>query len=51
MNNPVDYLKIAVISWLGVFVINRLLKAAGFSQYAATPNGGAAASSSSAQQS
>lgn len=36
MNNPVDYLKIAVITWASVFVINRLLKAAGLSQYAAT---------------
>jgi hypothetical protein len=46
MNNPVDYLKIAVIAWASIFVINRLLKAAGLSQFAATPNGGAATSSS-----
>jgi hypothetical protein len=36
MNNPVDYLKIAVITWGAVFVFNRLLKAANLSQFAAT---------------
>lgn len=46
MNNVADYIKIAVVSWASIFVINRLLKAAGLSKYAATPNGGAAASSS-----
>jgi hypothetical protein len=36
MNNPMDYLKIAVITWGAVFVFNKLLTAAGLSQFAAT---------------
>jgi hypothetical protein len=36
VNTPVDYLKIAVITWGAVFVFNKLLKAAGLSQFAAT---------------
>jgi hypothetical protein len=42
MNNPIDYLKIAVITWGAVFVINRALKAAGLSQFAATQSAKAA---------
>lgn len=37
MNNPMDYLKIAVITWGAVFVFNRLLNAAGLPQFMATP--------------
>jgi hypothetical protein len=47
MNKVIDYAKIAVIAWASIYCINRLLKAAGLSQYAATPNGGAASSSAS----
>jgi hypothetical protein len=47
MNNPADYLKIVVIAFVSVFIINRCLKAAGLSQFAATPNGGTAATSNS----
>lgn len=36
MNNPVDYLKIAVITWAAVLVFNKLLNAAGLSQFTAT---------------
>jgi hypothetical protein len=36
MNSPIDYLKIAVITWAAVFAFNRMLKAAGLSQFAAT---------------
>jgi hypothetical protein len=36
MNNPVDYLKIAVITWGAVFVFNKLLNAAGLTQFTAT---------------
>jgi hypothetical protein len=36
MNNPIDYLKIAVITWAACFAFNRALKAAGLSQFAAT---------------
>lgn len=35
MNNVADYLKIAVVAWVGVFVINKALSAAGMSQYKA----------------
>lgn len=45
MNNPIDYLKIAVIAWAACFAINRALKAAGLSQFAATQAGKSAASS------
>jgi hypothetical protein len=33
MNNPADYLKIAVIAFMTIWIINRALKAAGLSQY------------------
>ena len=36
MNNPVDYLKIAVITWAAVLVFNKLLTAAGLTQFTAT---------------
>jgi hypothetical protein len=36
VNNPIDYLKIAVITWGAVLVFNKLLKAANLSQFAAT---------------
>lgn len=36
MNNPVDYLKIAVITWAACYAFNRMLKAAGLPQFAAT---------------
>lgn len=36
MNNPMDYLKIAVITWGAVFVFNKLLTAAGLTQFTAT---------------
>jgi hypothetical protein len=36
MNHPMDYLKIAVITWAAVFVFNKVLKAANLSQFAAT---------------
>lgn len=36
MNNPADYLKVAVITWAAVFVFNKLLNAAGLSQFTAT---------------
>jgi hypothetical protein len=36
MNNPIDYLKIAVITWAAVFAFNKVLKAAGLTQFAAT---------------
>jgi hypothetical protein len=32
----VDYVKIAVLAWLGVFVVNRVLRAMGVGQFAAT---------------
>jgi hypothetical protein len=32
----VDYVKIAVLAWLGVFVVNRALRAMGAGQFAAT---------------
>lgn len=38
MNNPMDYLKIAVITFGAVFVFNKLLTAAGLSQFTATQN-------------
>lgn len=31
--DPADLVKIAAFSWLGVFLINKLLRAAGLSQY------------------
>lgn len=46
LNHPVDYVKIAVIAWASIFVINRLLVAAGLGQFQATANGGKAAASS-----
>lgn len=36
MNNPMDYLKIAVITWGAVYVFNKLLTAAGLTQFTAT---------------
>jgi hypothetical protein len=36
MNTPADYLKIAVITWLAVFTFNKVLKATGLAQFAAT---------------
>lgn len=39
MNNPMDYLKIALITFGAVFVFNKMLKAANLSQFAATANG------------
>lgn len=33
MNNPADYLKVAVIAFVGVWLINRGLRAAGLTQY------------------
>ena len=35
MNNAVDYLKIALIAFVGVFVINRALTAVNLTQYKA----------------
>ncbi len=35
MNNIVDYVKIAVIAYVGVWIINRGLTAAGLSQFKA----------------
>lgn len=35
MNSPIDYLKIALIAFVGVWVINRGLTAAGLTQYKA----------------
>ena len=35
MNNVMDYLKIAVIAYVGIFVINKALTAAGLAQYKA----------------
>lgn len=35
MNNIADYLKIAVIAYVGVWIINRGLSAAGLSQFKA----------------
>jgi hypothetical protein len=35
MNNISDYLKIAVIAYIGIWVINRGLTAVGMSQYKA----------------
>lgn len=32
-SNPVDLLKIAVLAWIGVLVINGALRAAGLAQY------------------
>lgn len=42
MNHPVDYLKIAVITWAACFAFNRMLAAAGLQQFAATAKGKAA---------
>jgi hypothetical protein len=36
MNNPIDYLKIIVIAWVSIWLINHGLEAAGLGQYAAT---------------
>jgi hypothetical protein len=47
MNNPMDYAKIILIAFAGVWVINRGLKAAGLGQYAATKTVQAAASAAS----
>lgn len=33
MNNPADYIKIAVIAFVSIWLINRALKAAGMGQY------------------
>lgn len=41
----VDYIKIAVIAWGAIFVIDRVLKATGMSQFAATQSGKGAAAS------
>lgn len=35
MNNVVDYVKIALVAFVGVFIINRALAAANLSQYKA----------------
>lgn len=35
MNNIVDYLKIAIIAYVGVWIINRGLSASGLSQFKA----------------
>jgi len=35
MNNMMDYIKIAVIAFIGIFIINRALKAAGLGQFSA----------------
>ena len=36
MNNPIDYLKIAVITYAAVFIFNRALARMGLPQFAAT---------------
>ncbi len=35
MNNVADYAKIALISFVGIWIINRALSAAGMAQYRA----------------
>lgn len=36
MNNPIDYLKIAIITFGAVLVFNKLLTSAGLQQFTAT---------------
>lgn len=36
MNNPMDYIKIAIITFGAVFVFNKLLTAAGLQQFTST---------------
>ncbi len=42
MHNAADYLKIAVIAFVAIWIINRGLRAAGLSQYTTSAAGGAA---------
>jgi hypothetical protein len=43
MNNPMDYVKIMVITWLAVYAIDKALAAAGLQSFAATTAGKSAA--------
>ena len=41
MHNAADYLKIAAIAFVAVWLVNRALRAAGLAQYTTTAAGGA----------